>query len=121
MDGLEVRDPMRYLGDECTVTHTPSGGCALGCPLLRQLILTLDHSLDTFRQVELSVPVDDFLQNAFPPLCLLLVDPTQQTHLAVPGHGSRHELVLLSTEVAVQLGGFRHDEMVGHMDLTHDF
>lgn len=121
MDGLEIRHAMRNLRDESTVSDTASRCGPFSSSLLRQLILPLDHTLHSFRQIKLSIPVDDLLKNAFPALCLLLVDPAQQIHLAVPRHGSRHELVLLSTEVAVGLGGFGKHEVVRHVDLAHDF
>lgn len=61
MDSLKVRHSMRNLRDKSTVSNTASGGSPFSCSLLGQLILSLYHTLHSFRQVKLSIPVYDLL------------------------------------------------------------
>ena len=120
MYSFEVRNALGDPGNECAFSQGACG-CSPGsiCFFLLPIVLPLDHALYALRQLVVSVFVDDLLEDAFPTVCLALVYPTQQIHLAVPRHRPGSELVSLTSEVTVDLVRFWSHQSVRNMNLAH--
>lgn len=63
MNGLEIWYSMWNLWCESTVSSSTCRISTLCCSFLGKLILSLDHSLNTFRQVEIRISVDDLFKD----------------------------------------------------------
>jgi hypothetical protein len=97
VDHLEIWHSLRNFGHK-GIINIGSSLRISPIPLLfvDHLLLPVDHPPDPLRQIILRIPINNFLQNPFPPLLLLLLYPLHQINLTIPREGFSYEFILLS-------------------------
>lgn len=106
VNSLEIRDSMWYLWYKSAISNAACRISTFRCSLFWKLVLSLDHPLNSFRQVEISISVDDFFKDFLSSFELVFVDSIKKIDFAIPRHRSCNKLVLLWGKITVDLCGF---------------
>jgi hypothetical protein len=95
-------------GGKCAINNTSSSSRTFCCSFLRELVLPLDHLLNSFRKVKISISINDFLEDLLSPLHLLLVYSIQQVDFTIPRHRPGNKLIFFRRKVTMDFSWLWH-------------
>lgn len=122
MNSFKVRNSLWYFWNKSTFTYTNSGSCpCFLSSFLLSFSFSFHHSLNSFRQIIISISCYNFLQNLLSSLLFFSVDTIDQIDLAIPGHWSCCKFILWTWEITMNLVWFGLHQSIWNVDLTHNF
>lgn len=122
MNSFKVRNSLWYFWNKSTLTYTNSGSCpCFLSSFLLSFCFSFHHSLNSFRQIIISISCYDLLQNLLSSLLFFSVDTIDQIDLAIPGHWSCCKFILWTWKITMNLIWFRLHQSIWNVDLTHNF